>query len=354
QEEITPLCACGSIEEPYDMLRPHAVRFRVSSDITEISFEDAIRGPITFKRDQLHDFIIVRRDGVPIYNFVVVLDDIFMRITHVIRGEDHISNTPKQILIYLALEAKIPVFVHLPLILGSSGQRLSKRDAAVSVEEYRNQGFLAEALFNYLVRLGWAHGDQEVFSKKELVEFFSLEAISKKGAIFDLKKLLWLNKVYLQNASVQQLEEAIINLDSQKAIDLKKLWSEELCNRLLLLYAQKAATLLEVIVGPLELAHDPQELDLSLIAKWRTDITHKLISAFIEAIQKNNDFTHEKIMSIGKDIVAQHNTLLVNLAQPLRLGIVGGIVSPSIFELMEILGKETVVRRLMHLLKSFK
>ena len=160
---------------------------------------------ITIGADQLDDFIIVRSDGTPMYNFVVVIDDADMRISHVIRGEEHIANTPKQILLYQACNFALPQFAHLPMILGPDGSKLSKRDAATGVFEYRNMGYLPDALFNYLVRLGWAHGDQEVFTRDEMIKFFTFDHVGKKGAIFDQQKLDWINGVYMRNTPDQEL-----------------------------------------------------------------------------------------------------------------------------------------------------
>jgi len=168
-----------------------AVRFKLPDNINEVSFSDLIHGKLTFNLEQLDDFIITRSDGTSMYNFAVVIDDLDMDITHIIRGDDHINNTPKQILLYHALDKtkEMPKFAHIPLILGQSGQKLSKRDASVSVDDYLSQGYLADALFNYLVRLGWSHGDQEIFTKEELIKYFDFSSVGKSGAVFDLEKL---------------------------------------------------------------------------------------------------------------------------------------------------------------------
>ena len=173
-----------------DRVGEHVVRFAIPSSVQHISFDDMIRGPITVASDELDDFIIARSDYSPMYNFVVVVDDAFMKITHVIRGEDHISNTPKQILLYQACGYEIPQFAHAPNILGPSGKKLSKREAAASVLEYRTMGYLPQALCNYLVRLGWSHGDQEVFSEQELIACFSLDAVGKKDQFLIKKSLI--------------------------------------------------------------------------------------------------------------------------------------------------------------------
>ncbi len=182
-----------------------ALRFVFPRDHESIEWTDLVKGSLSFETVHLEDFVILRADSTPTYNFVVVIDDIDMAITHVIRGEDHISNTPKQIALYKALGAPIPLFAHLPMILGPSGAKLSKREAATSVDEYKKMGILPDALCNYLVRLGWSYKDQEIFSREELISYFSLEAVGSKGAIFDIQKLLWLNGVYIRSRSDEQL-----------------------------------------------------------------------------------------------------------------------------------------------------
>ena len=198
---------------PDDPSKPYVVRFAVPRDKPTISFNDLIRGTVTFDFDQFDDFIIARSDSAPTYNFVVVVDDEDMNITHVIRGEDHISNTPKQIMLYHALGYQLPIFAHIPLILGPAGNRLSKRDAATSVLQYKQAGYLPAAFFNYLVRLGVAHGDQEVFSKEELVSLFKVKEVGKKSTIFDIQKLTWLNGVYIRKASPTNLLLAIDSME---------------------------------------------------------------------------------------------------------------------------------------------
>ena len=175
-----------------------AIRFVIPESTQTFSWHDAIRGVISFDRSQLDDFVIVRSDGTPTYNFCVVIDDHASAITHVIRGEDHISNTPKQIALYQELGYEVPVFAHIPMILGSDGNKLSKRDGAVDVVAYRGIGYLSDALVNYIVRLGWAYGDQEIFTQEELIKYFTLEAVGKKPSVFDFTKLEWLNSLYMR------------------------------------------------------------------------------------------------------------------------------------------------------------
>ncbi len=321
-----------------DLTRPHAIRFKVPREEDTITFNDTIRGDITLERSEIDDFIILRRNGSPVYQLVVVLDDIFMRITHVIRGEDHITNTPKQILLYQAFGETIPKYAHLPLILGASGQRLSKRDAAVSVHEYKTQGYLADALFNYLVRLGWSHGDQEIFTKEEMVKHFSLDAVGKKGAIFDLKKLSWLNSVYLRGASVEALVTALTDMPEGYYEKMTSSWEPKQLEELISLYKERATTLLDVAEGIINLATPPTKLDASLISKWSTPQTSSLLSAFSEKLSGLTQLNHDTLYGLAKELCAEFDMKVVQLAQPLRLAITGGIVSPGIFELITLLG----------------
>jgi glutamyl-tRNA synthetase len=337
-----------------DLQESHALRFAVPRDQKIIEFNDAIRGKISVDIDQINDFIILRKDGIPTYNFVVVLDDIFMNITHVIRGEDHISNTPKQICIYNALQADLPIFAHLPLILGSSGNRLSKRDAAVSVQDYRKQGFLPDALFNYLVRLGWSHGDQEIFTKEELVEFFDFEHVGKKGAIFDIKKLEWLNGVYIRALDFEGFLHAIDDIDPTYKDALVVLWERNELEKLFELYKSRATIILSIIQDILSLGKAPMVLDLSLIQQWITDKSIDVLTVFARRIATLKSFNHDTLGGVAKQVCAEFETKLVCLAQPLRLALTGKIVSPGVFELMEILGKEEVLERVLFLIEELQ
>ena len=336
-----------------DLSKPHAIRFKLPNDIDKISFNDLIRGEITFDLDQLDDFVILRRDGTPTYNFCVVLDDLFMKISHVIRGEDHISNTPKQILIYKALNANVPEFAHLPLILGPAGNKLSKRDAAVFVVEYKEQGFLPDALFNYLVRIGWAHGDQEIFSKQEMVDFFSLGNVGKKGGIFDIKKLLWLNGVYIRNLKFKDFLKSAADLGIDKKNELTSLWNEDTLNRLFELYKERSTTIVEMVENIIAFAKAPEKLEVGLIKKWLSAQTPELLNVFLKRAFYMEVYNHDSLFTCAKDICNEYKVKLVALAQPLRLALTGKICSPGVFELITLLSAEECQKRiskLMHLL----
>jgi len=333
-----------------DLQRPHAIRFKLPDDKISVTFDDLIRGPITVDLEQLDDFVILRQDGTPTYNFCVVVDDIFMKISHVIRGEEHISNTPKQILLYQALEAIPPQFAHLPLILGPSGSKLSKRETAVSVIEYKNQGFLSDALFNYLVRLGWAHGDQEVFSKEEMIKFFTLDKVGKKGAIFDTKKLLWINGVYLRNLKFKDFLIAVSDLGNDKLKELTTAWNEDSLGLLFELYKERVTTVIELVDGITSLSCAPMVLDVGLIKKWLTSQTKALLVEFLQRVNEMEEYTHGNLIAIAKNVCQVFEVKLVALAQPLRLALTATTSSPGVFELMEILGSKESCERVTRLL----
>ena len=335
-----------------DLQKPHAIRFKLPDDLRSISFDDIIHGMISVEISQLDDFVILRRDGTPTYNFCVVLDDIFMRITHVIRGDDHISNTHKQILLYQALGAELPQFAHLPLILGPAGNKLSKRDAAVSVIEYKKRGFLPDALFNYLVRLGWSHGDQELFSREEIVKLFKLDNVGKKGAIFDTKKLLWLNGVYLRDLSYENFLKVAADLDNDKLKTLTAAWERSTLTRLFELYKERATILLEMVDAMIAFAQAPDSLDVSLIKKWMSAQTKTLVKEFLERVGKMEEYDHESLLSLAKEICTQLDVKLVALAQPLRLALTGTTCSPGVFELLALLGRDENKKRIERLIEK--
>jgi len=332
--------------EDIDVKRPFVVRFRLPRDKKAVVFEDLIRGTIQVDIDQFDDFIIARSDGTPMYNLAVVVDDDFMKVTHIIRGEDHISNTPKQIMLCEAFGFTLPKFAHVPLILGPSGDKLSKRDAAVSVLDYRDQGFLPEALLNYLVRLGWSHGDQEVFSKKELISYFDLDHVGKTGAIFDIDKLLWLNGVYMRDMPAENLKEIIAK---DLAVDFQKrfsFWNEQQMVKLIGLYKERTKTLQELLECLDLLYKGPEEYELAAFERWVTEKTSTHLEQLISTLAQQDQFEHDLLATTIKNLCKDIGIKLVALAQPIRLSLTGSSASPGIFELLEIVGKQESLRRL--------
>ena len=307
----------------------------------KVDFEDLVRGQLSFANTELDDLIIARSDGMPTYNFTVVVDDWDMKITHVIRGDDHINNTPRQINICHALGATPPLYAHLPMILGSDGKRLSKRHGAVSVLQYREEGFLPAALINYLVRLGWSHGDQEIFSRDELIRYFDIHAINRAPAALNPEKLLWLNQHYLKNADavsiVQELawhmEKGGINIKNGPPLaDIVKAQSER--TKTLHEMAQRSRYFYEDISCTPEMK---AALSSEIIPVWQS-----LRAALAVLPVWSKESIHEAITNIAE----KHGIKLGKLAQPMRIAVTGGTVSPPIDLTLQLIGQERVMARL--------
>lgn len=337
-----------------DLSKPSAVRIKIPDDLKQIGFDDLIRGPIIFDRDQFDDFIIARSDGIPIYNFVVVVDDAQMQISHIIRGEDHISNTPKQIILYQAFDFKTPYFAHVPLILGPTGARLSKRDAATAVTDYKKNGYLADALCNYLVRLGWSHGDQEVFTRQEMINYFSLDAIGKKGAIFDQNKLDWMNGIYIRNASPHDLLDYIVRDVEPPVRNYLAGWSEEKIEHAITLYQERVKTLKE-LVQELRILHDGQKaVNAEDQKKWVGPETARQLGDLLQRLKALPVFDIDLVSSQAKEVAAHANIKMVALAQPLRLALIGKSSGPGVFEMLTFLGKDESCKRIADFIKSLQ
>ena len=325
--------------------KPSVVRFALPKDFTEITINDLIRGAVTFKREQLDDFIIVRSDGSPTYNFVVIVDDHASAITHVIRGEDHLSNTPKQILLYQACGYQFPKFAHIPMILGPEGNRLSKRDGAVNVLAYRKEGYLPDALLNYMVRLGWSHGDQEIFSNKELVELFSLKAVGKKAAIFDYAKLEWINSVYMQEASSSSLLVSITEYIDSEWRNKVQQWTDAQVAQGIEMYKGRVKTVSQLAHVLVELYNGPSEYAKEDIGKWMTTTACGLFDRLITLLEEQT-FELEELKQTVKTFCKEHGIKLVTVAQPIRIALTGSAMSPGVFDLLVLLGKVETVQRL--------
>lgn len=308
------------------------------------SFYDLVKGEISVNNQELDDFILRRSDGTPTYNLAVVVDDLTMGITHVIRGDDHINNTPKQILIYKALEAPIPEFAHVPMILGPDKKKLSKRHGALSVMVYKEQGFLPEAIINYLARLGWAYGDQEIFSREELIEKFSLKNLNKSASVFDIEKLLWLNSHYIKNTPIEKLvplvKEFVYNLGYKP--------EDSYLAKIIPLYQPRAKTLKEMAENlQFFLIEDNKlEYDLKAVKKFLTADTKKHLNALLNKMKSIKDFNQKELENLFQDYLQETGIKFKLIAQPLRVSITGQTFSPGLFETMEVLGKERVLTRL--------
>ena len=329
-----------------------AIRFMMPQE-GETLVDDLIRGKVVFDNAQLDDLIIARSDGTPTYNFCVVVDDIDMNITHVIRGDDHLNNTPKQIHIYRALGYTIPAFAHLPMILGSDKTRLSKRHGATAVTAYKEMGYLPDAFINYLARLGWAHGDQEIFTTDELVEYFSLEDVGKSAAVFNPEKLLWLNSQYIKNTPTEKIVELVMPFLVQENIihkdqTLNKGWLSKAIETL----KERAKTLIELAQYLRFYVAEDIAYDEKAKTKFLNEKSLPYLRDVEKDLQKLDHFIAQEIERVFADIVSRHNAKLGNLAQPVRVAVTGKAESPGIFEVLEVLGKEKVLKRLEKAIKE--
>lgn len=323
----------------------YVIRFKVEFDQAFLNFQDLIRGKITLPTEHIDDFVIRRSDGGMTYNFAVVVDDHFMRISHVIRGEDHIVNTGKQILLYQAFGWSIPQFGHASLILGSNGQKLSKRDAAVGVQDYKDKGILADALCNYLVRLGWSHGDQEVFTIEELIKYFKIDDVGKNGAIFDYNKLLWLNSVYIKAKPANELCALVhqnlgINLVRQTSA-----WDQAQLQAAITLYKDRSQTLRQLVQGVLSLYHAPKVYEAESVTLWVVPGIITKLRILADELQYV-DIDKVQLQEIIKTFAKDHDLKFPAIAQPMRIALIGTSHGPGIFDMIEILGKDEALHRL--------
>jgi len=328
--------------------QPFVIRFK-SPVNGEVSFEDRIRGRITFKCEELDDLVILRTDNTPTYNFTVLVDDALMGITSIIRGDDHINNTPRQILIYEALNYETPEFAHVPLIHGKDKSRLSKRHGATSLLEYRNDGFLPEALMNYLARLGWAHGDQEVFSREDLIEKFDLGKVGKSPSIFDMDKLLWLNGHYLKTmpeGDIAARLEPFIENRGIKVTDKNKLIPVVINLR------DRAKTLREMAEMAAFFFTDDFPYDENAKNKFLTVSTKPILERFLNEFTSVSSFDENEQRKLFETMAQDGGKKLVEVIQPVRVALCGRTVSPGIFEVVSILGRDSVVKRIKKAIAS--
>ncbi|KPK44222.1 MAG: glutamyl-Q tRNA(Asp) ligase [Nitrospira bacterium SM23_35] len=336
---------CRNLDGPPPDRKP-AIRFMMPRE-GKITVNDLIRGEVFFDNEQLDDLIILRSDGTPTYNFTVVVDDVDMNITHVIRGDDHLNNTPKQIHIYQSLGYQVPFFAHLPMILGSDKTRLSKRHGATSVIAYRDTGYLPEALVNYLVRLGWSYGDQEVFTIGELIQYFSFEHVGKSAAVFNPEKLLWLNSQYIMKSTPGNLAELVTpflvkegTIKEGQSVDM--LWLSKAATSL----QERSKTLVELAQSLTYYIADEIEYNVKAKEKFLNDKYFSYLIDVKELLGTLEVFDAAGIEKVFTAISQNHNTKLGNIAQPVRVAVTGRTESPGIFEVLQILGKEKTLNRL--------
>lgn len=310
-----------------------------------IEFTDGVKGYIKFNcNDILDDFIIARSDGSPTYNFCVVIDDALMGVSHVIRGDDHLSNTPKQIILYEALGFKIPQFFHVAMINGSDGAKLSKRHGATDVMEYKNMGYLPEALLNFLVRLGWSHGDDEIFSMHQMLELFDPYNLSKSASTYNPSKLEWLNAHYIKTLPFERLADDMLYF----GLDFRAINKGQM---LLDLLRERSKTLLELKASALAIINQPTDYDQNAVKKFINDDNKLLLSEFANSLD-NANMDAKAIEEMTNEFLTQKGKKLKDLAQPIRIAITGSAVSPSIFEVIEFIGLDELKSRIQNFLKS--
>ncbi|MEY4001229.1 MAG: hypothetical protein RI968_347 [Pseudomonadota bacterium] len=311
-----------------------------------MSWEDGVKGRISISNDELDDLIIARGDGTPTYNFCVVVDDWDMNISHVIRGDDHINNTPRQINILKALGAELPDYAHLPMIHGSDGEKLSKRHGAVSVMQYEADGYLPQALLNYLARLGWSHGDDEIFSLDELVEWFTLENCSKSAAQFDFEKLRWLNNHYIKQQPIDSLAGQVKERLRAEGFDTENGPSlASVCE----LLRDRTHTLCELAEEAAMFFREPNPSREALAERLVGEVP-KAMSALSAQIPESLDATQAS--ALIKQQLADHGLKMPQLAMALRLALLGQTETPSIDRVMAVLGRERIQRRIASALSA--
>lgn len=325
-----------------DPSKPAAIRFAAPIE-GQTAFHDICRGTITFENAELDDLIIARSDGSPTYNFTVVVDDVTMEITHVIRGDDHINNTPRQVLLYQALGYPVPEFAHLPMIHGPDKKKLSKRHGATSVIEYETMGFLPEAVVNYLSRLGWSHGDQEIFTRDELCEKFELSDVGSAPSIFDIEKLKWVNSQHMMKLSDEELltrvepflKEMELTIDD-RAFAAKAVSTER----------ERAKTIRELAEISAFYFKETIAITEEAGKKWLTADGKNTLKLIVDRLTALDNFNEPSIAKIFETIMSETSQKMLALAQPVRVALTGTTVSPGIYEVLAILGKERSLKRL--------
>jgi glutamyl-tRNA synthetase len=332
---------CRHRDEPVEGVSP-VVRFR-NPEQGQVVVDDIVHGPITFDSAELDDLIIARSDGTPTYNFCVVVDDYDMRITHVIRGDDHINNTPRQIQMLRALGVEPPVYAHVPMILGPDGAKLSKRHGAVSVLQYRDEGFLPEGLLNYLGRLGWSHGDQEIFSLQEMTRLFDIGDVNKSASALNPDKMLWTNQQHIQRSTPEHLAQFL-----RPQLEALGLEADDMAKVAAVAKAQqeRARTLKEMAANSAFFFRDVKEYEPKAAAKHLTAETAPMLADVRSRLDALDEWTapaiHEAILAVA----AERGANLGKVAQPVRVAVAGGTVSPPIDVTLEILGRADTMARL--------
>ena len=322
--------------------RPAAIRFRAPQEGTT-EFNDICRGTIRFENRELDDLIIARSDGTPTYNFTVVVDDVTMKMTHIIRGDDHINNTPRQVLLYNALGYPAPEFAHLPMIHGPDKKKLSKRHGATSVIEYKAMGYLPDAMVNYLARLGWSHGDQEIFTRDELVKVFDLTTVGSSPSVFDMEKLGWVNSQHMSKLADERIVELTVPFLAEMGLNVA---DREFAARALATERERAKTLKELAEVSAFYFRQEIAIDDNAGSKWLSGDSRKNLVLISERLKGAADWNEETIGDLFKGALEETGSKMLKLAQPVRVALTGTTVSPGIYEVLSILGKERSMKRI--------
>lgn len=329
--------------------KPKVIRFMLPP-AGETIVDDKIRGKVVFRNDLLDDFVILKSDGFPTYNFACVVDDRLMEISHVIRGDDHLSNTPRQILLYQAFGWKPPKFAHLPMILGKDKARLSKRHGATSVIKYSDLGYLPEAMLNYIARLGWGHGDDEIFSREELIQKFSLKGVGKTSAVFDTDKLNWLNGKYIRKI----LPERLVDLCEPLLIEAYDNHDFEYIKKVVLALHDRLVLITDVVPLSKFFFSDDFEYDPKAVEKhFKTANARKILESLKDRLAKVKTFKKDKIEPVFKGLAKEMDLKLGMIIHPCRLALTGTLQSPPMYDVVEILGKKKVEERLAKVIQQF-
>jgi len=325
---------------------PRVIRFKVETGKTK--FSDEVYGSLTIENSEIDDFIVMRSDGVPTYNFSVVVDDHDMAISHVIRGDDHLSNTPKQVMLYQAFDWQMPKFAHVPLILGADKKRLSKRHGAIAVSVYETYGYLPEALFNFLALLGWSPGDdREIMTKQEMIKSFSLKGIVKKSAVFDEAKLIWMNGQYINRMKDDEILKRIVPVLQDRQLITESNFSDTYIKNAISLLKPKIKKISDFANLGFYFFKDPDRYDQSAVKKyWQDDAIADRLAEASKRLSSLEKFSTESIENTVRRLAEGLGISAAKLIHPIRLALTGFSVGPGLFELMEVLGKDVVIRRI--------
>lgn len=329
-------------EGPKHPDRPAVVRFRCPDSGTTV-FHDICRGTVTWDNAEMDDLIIARSDGSPTYNFTVVVDDVTMGITHVIRGDDHINNTPRQVQLYGALGYPVPEFAHLPMIHGQDKKKLSKRHGATSVIEYEKMGYLPDAMVNYLARLGWAHGDQEIFTREELVEKFDLSVVGSSPSVFDFEKLGWVNAQHLAKLSNEKIAELVAPFWAELGIESR---DAGYAAAAIATVRVRGDTLKKLAEASAFYFRESVDIDPKAAGKWLSNECVERLKRIRLSIAEAPEMSEASLTKIFEDLAAELGLKMTDLAQPVRVAMTGGTASPGIYEVLSVLGRERVLARL--------